>query len=152
MFWVLYPYSSEIRDVGKTVIKLLRHDVGYVYRTNIDNELRSRKSCVNWRFASIFRVEKFVSEEPACSGSSLADFSTLKMETIRSSETSVHTRSTRRHIPEDGILHSHRCENLKCYELRTVRIKAMKSSWPVLLITWIITSFKEISQLSTSFR
>jgi hypothetical protein len=37
-------------------------------------------------------------------GSSLADFSPLKMEAIRSSETSVHTRSTRRHIPEDGIL------------------------------------------------
>jgi hypothetical protein len=35
-----------------------------------------------------------------------ADFSTLKMEAIRSSETSVHTRSTRRHIPEDGILHN----------------------------------------------
>jgi hypothetical protein len=37
-------------------------------------------------------------------GFSLADFSTLKMEAIRSSEMSVHTRSTRRHIPEDGIL------------------------------------------------
>jgi hypothetical protein len=32
-------------------------------------------------------------------------------------ETSVHTRSTRRHIPEDGILHSHRRENLKSYIL-----------------------------------
>jgi hypothetical protein len=40
-------------------------------------------------------------------------FFTLKMEAIRSSETSVHTRSTRRHIPEDGILHSHRRENLR---------------------------------------
>jgi hypothetical protein len=29
---------------------------------------------------------------------------TLKMRAIRSSETSVHTRSTRRHIQEDGIL------------------------------------------------
>jgi hypothetical protein len=52
---------------------------------------------------------------PAHAGSSLADFYTLKMETIRSSETSVHTRSTRRHIQEDGILRGHRCENLKSY-------------------------------------
>jgi hypothetical protein len=37
-------------------------------------------------------------------GSSLDDFSTLKMEAIRSSETSVHIRSTQRHVPEDGIL------------------------------------------------
>jgi hypothetical protein len=34
-----------------------------------------------------------------------SDFSTLKMEAIRSSEMSVHTRSTRHHIPENGILH-----------------------------------------------
>jgi hypothetical protein len=54
---------------------------------------------------------------PAHAGSSLADFSTLKMEAIRSSETSVHTRSTRRYIPENGILHSHRCQNLKSYLL-----------------------------------
>jgi hypothetical protein len=47
---------------------------------------------------------------------SLADFSTLKIEAIRSSEPSVHTRSTRRHIPEDGILHSHRRENIKSYK------------------------------------
>jgi hypothetical protein len=43
----------------------------------------------------------------------LADFSTLKMETMRSSETSVHTRYTWCYIPEDDILHSHCHENLK---------------------------------------
>jgi hypothetical protein len=58
----------------------------------------------------------FPKQQPAHAGSSLADFFTLKMEAIPSSETSVHTRSTQRHIPEDGILHSHRPENLKSYE------------------------------------
>jgi hypothetical protein len=54
-------------------------------------------------------------EPPAHAGSSLADFYALNMEAIRSSETAVHTRSTRRHVPEYGIFHSHRRENLKSY-------------------------------------
>jgi hypothetical protein len=39
------------------------------------------------------------------------------MEAIRFSETLVFTEATRRHIPEDGILHSHRRENLKSYTM-----------------------------------
>jgi hypothetical protein len=41
--------------------------------------------------------------------------STLKMEAIRSSETSVYNKPMQRHIPEDTIPHSHHCENLKSY-------------------------------------
>jgi hypothetical protein len=37
------------------------------------------------------------------------------MEAPCTSETSVLTRTTRRNNPEDGILHSHRSENLKSY-------------------------------------
>jgi hypothetical protein len=46
--------------------------------------------------------------------SSLIVFS-LMMEAVRSCETSVLTETTRRHIHEDGILHSHRRESLKSY-------------------------------------
>jgi hypothetical protein len=38
------------------------------------------------------------------------------MEAIRSSETPVLTRATRRQIPEDGIPHNDGSENIKAYE------------------------------------
>jgi hypothetical protein len=64
---------------------------------------------------SLFLYSWLSLQPPAHADSSLAKLSTLKMEAIRSSETSVHTRSARRYIPEDGILHSHRLETLKSY-------------------------------------
>jgi hypothetical protein len=59
-------------------------------------------------------------------------------EAMRSSETSVHTRSAQRHIPQDGILHSHRCENLKSYNIRVLRW-----SKSVVFLTWMILKRSE---------
>jgi hypothetical protein len=50
--------------------------------------------------------------------SCLAYSLTLKVETIRSSETSIDfQRTERRYIPDDSTLYNHRCEYLKSYKL-----------------------------------
>jgi hypothetical protein len=59
--------------------------------------------CKVWGFHSRDYEECHL-QPPGHTGSSLADFPTLKMEAILSSETSVNTRPTQRHIPEDDIL------------------------------------------------
>jgi hypothetical protein len=64
------------------------------------------RSCANRRFGGTYRLHLqgvfdwwLNLQPPDHAGSSFVDFSTLKMEAIRSSETSVHTRSTWSHIP-----------------------------------------------------
>jgi hypothetical protein len=74
-------------------------------------DVASCRSCVNERFGGMYRLhlhgrKNRELQSPAYAGPSLTDFSTLKIEAIHSSETSVHTRSTQLHIQEEGILQS----------------------------------------------
>jgi hypothetical protein len=71
--------------------------------------------------------------------SRLAYSSRLKMETIRSSETSVDLhRTTRRYIPEDATLHYHRRENLKSNKAATYLLifTMCPSSTPLSFMDW----------------
>jgi hypothetical protein len=45
------------------------------------------------------------------------------MEALSSSETSVHTRETRRKIPEEASLHSNRRKNIKSYIMTSGWVK-----------------------------
>jgi hypothetical protein len=64
-----------------------------------------RIHCYTKQAHNLIRVLSPFSLQPSAhTGPSLTDFHILKMEAIRCSETSAHTRATRRHIPEDGIL------------------------------------------------
>jgi hypothetical protein len=95
------PSESDHLDdengAERTILKFLKYTVFW--------DVVPCRSCVHRRFGGTYRLHlQDCSLQPSAhAGSSLTDFFTLTMEAIRSSETSVHTRSTRRHIPEDGI-------------------------------------------------
>jgi hypothetical protein len=64
------------------------------------------RSSVKERFGGTYHLHlqgRKIHKQGTSMSRCLADFSILKMEAIRSSKTSVHTRSIRRHIQEDGI-------------------------------------------------
>jgi hypothetical protein len=67
--------------------------------------------------ASIIRAERINELRTLNAVPSSPIIAIMMMEALSSSETSLLIIATRRHIPEDGILHDHRRENLRSYIL-----------------------------------
>jgi hypothetical protein len=56
----------------------------------------------------------------------------------------VHIRTTQRHIPEDGIIHSHRSENLKSYIVKDMVYKTPVASLTEMKLG-IFTAIKRVA-------
>jgi hypothetical protein len=118
--------TSLCRSIREKFVRLAK--LINAFKNTVFWDVALCRSCVTQHFGGTYRLQlqgrKIL--EAAClqptahAGFSLTDFSTLKMEAIRSSEMSAHTRTTRRHIPEDAILHSHSRENFKSYMINAL--------------------------------
>jgi hypothetical protein len=97
------PSSGVLRLVALVRIDVSEQCITSVFRVTRNGELGTALAVTSNRLVTA----NIVPSSPV--------LVTLMMEAIRYSETSVLTRATRHYSPEDGILHSHRRDNLRSY-------------------------------------
>jgi hypothetical protein len=71
-------------------------------------------------------------------------------DSIRSSETSVLTRATRRNIPVDDILHSRRRENLKSFGAHSYSLLSFMTGSEVTVGYRCIRTYSVLNEMSES--
>jgi hypothetical protein len=104
------PSSGMLRHVV-----LVRTDVSEELSTSIIRVTRIGELGIMLAITSVHRL--LVTANIVLSSPILV---TLMMKARSSSKMSVLTRITKHNIPQDGILHSHRPENLKSYRLASI--------------------------------
>jgi hypothetical protein len=105
--------QSKVRKLN--IIDMLRPTV--MLRMQSSKMVR-RGSCKNRRFGGTHSVLRLLVTANVVPSTSI--LVTLMMEAISFPETSVITRATRRHIPEDNILRNHRRESLMSSDVTAV--------------------------------
>jgi hypothetical protein len=122
-------HVSVIRSFEAKLMEFLRHtcDIRYEMENVVFWDMTLCSFHINSVRCSVLRLLVTTNVVPRSS-----ILVTLVMEAICSSETSVLRRAIRRHIPEDGILRSHRRENLQSYIALTGRaLLRRRSMFPV---------------------
>jgi hypothetical protein len=119
-----WSYSTYPLTCGKAVYKFMF----YVMKVK-DSHLEIRRMTLvrtdvsEERISSIIRVTRINKLAATLVTANIAPISpilvTLMIQEISSFETLVLTGATRRHIPENSIIHSHRSENLSSYLAQT---------------------------------
>jgi hypothetical protein len=114
-------YLSKVKIVSCQILSkpsLIYHHTGMLPSSEIQRRvIRMRKDVSEERITSIFRIKQQQSKKPEYSRwlGRILFLARLIFDHKFEGETSVHIRTTRRYIPEDGNIHNSRCENLISY-------------------------------------